>query len=108
MRFDRYGRQPFRDTPRKRSAVLRKQRREREALPLFADLVASEQKPVDVIVDERRDRWAVLEQRDRDRRACDCVERVGSWAAIPPTSVRGCCTSGMRTVGLRGAPITSW
>ena len=31
----------------------------------------SEQKPVDVIMNERRDRWAVLEKRDRDRRACD-------------------------------------
>ena len=50
MRFKRYGRYPFNDTPRKRAAVLRKQRNEREALPLFADQIAGEQPSVDAEV----------------------------------------------------------
>lgn len=69
MRFDRYGHHPFRDTPRKRAAVLRKQRLERESLPLFADLVARDQPCVDTVMATRRRQWDEFEQRDRDRRA---------------------------------------
>ncbi len=40
MRFRRWHRpEPYRDTSRKRAAFLRKQRLEREALPLFADQI---------------------------------------------------------------------
>ncbi|MFZ2629686.1 MAG: hypothetical protein WAX67_12510 [Rugosibacter sp.] len=54
MMFDRYPRyEGFRDTPRKRSAVLRKQRSERESLPLFADQVAALQPSVDEVMAKR-------------------------------------------------------
>jgi hypothetical protein len=43
MRFLPGLRHEFRDTPRKRSAFLLKQRRERDSLPLFADQSAAEQ-----------------------------------------------------------------
>ena len=42
MRFKRCERHPFTDTSRKRAALRRKQRLEREALPLLADLVAGD------------------------------------------------------------------
>lgn len=54
MRFKRYGRFPFRDTPRKRTVFARKQRAERDALPLFSDQVAVEQIGVDAEADRRR------------------------------------------------------
>lgn len=48
MRFRRWPRsEPYGDTPRKRAAFLRKQRREREALPLFADQIAASQHGVE-------------------------------------------------------------
>ena len=47
MRFHRFGKYEFRDTERKRAAFARKQKAEREALPLFADQVAAEQIDVD-------------------------------------------------------------
>ena len=54
MLFDRYPRyEGFRDTARKRSAVLRKQRAERDALPLFADQIAAVQPSVDEVMAKR-------------------------------------------------------
>jgi hypothetical protein len=62
MMFDRYPRyEGFRDTPRKRSAVLRKQKAEREALPLFADQVAALQPSVDEVMARRAQRADVVE-----------------------------------------------
>ena len=62
MMFDRYPRfDGFRDTPRKRSAVLRKQKAEREALPLFADQVAALQPSVDEVMARRAQRADVFE-----------------------------------------------
>ena len=44
MRFRRWHRpEPYGDTSRKRAAFLRKQRIEREALPLFADEITAGQ-----------------------------------------------------------------
>lgn len=54
MLFDHYPRyEGFRDTPRKRSAVLRKQRIEREALPLFAEQIAAMQPSVNEVMAKR-------------------------------------------------------
>ena len=62
MMFDRYPRyEGFRDTPRKRSAVLRKQKAERDALPLFADQVAALQPSVDEVMSRRAQRADVVE-----------------------------------------------
>lgn len=69
MRFHRYGKYEFRDTERKRAAFARKQRAEREALPLFADQVAAEQIGVDEEMTARRLQWERHQAIDRKRRA---------------------------------------
>ena len=48
MRFRPWPKpEPYRDTSRKRAAFRRKQRLEREALPLFAAMIAAGQHGVD-------------------------------------------------------------
>lgn len=69
MRFKRYGVVPFRDTARKRAAALRRQQRERDALPLFADQVASMQQPIDEEMEVRRGAWDAQQIRTRRSRA---------------------------------------
>ncbi len=69
MRFKRDRRHPFIDTPRKRAALRRKQEKERDALPLLADLVAETQPDEDEVVRGRAEAWEVQEHRDRTRRA---------------------------------------
>jgi hypothetical protein len=69
MRFKRFMRHPFTDTPRKRAALRRKQRKEREALPLLADLIAEAQPGEDDVMAERALYWAASEVRDRAYRA---------------------------------------
>lgn len=55
MLFDRYPRfEGFQETPRKRSYLLRKQRAERDAYPLFSDHIAVEQPTVDEVMARRR------------------------------------------------------
>ena len=51
-KFPDYG--AFRDTERKRAGVLRKQRAERDAYPLFEEQVAAEQPSVDSVMEKRR------------------------------------------------------
>lgn len=69
MRFHRFGKYEFRDTERKRAAFARKQKAEREALPLFADQVAAEQIDVDEEMTTRRLQWERQQATDRKRRA---------------------------------------
>jgi hypothetical protein len=69
MRFKRWQRHPFTDTSRKRAALRRKQQREREALPLFADQIAESQPSEDEVMENRAVQWAAQEVRDRNRRA---------------------------------------
>lgn len=69
MRFQRYGHFEFRDTDRKRAAFLRKQKAEREALPLFADQVAAAQIGVDEEMQARRHQWERDLSRSRQRQA---------------------------------------
>lgn len=64
MRFKRTPSFAFTDTPRKRAALRRKQQRERDALPLFADQIAEEQPTEDevmarraVLSDQQETRW---------------------------------------------------
>lgn len=59
----------FQDTHRKRLALERRQRREREALPLFADEIAESQPSADEVMRRRADEWIRDEQRERDRQA---------------------------------------
>lgn len=69
MRFKRWQRHPFTDTSRKRAALRRKQQREREALPLFADQIAESQPSEDEVMENRAVQWAAQELRDQNRRA---------------------------------------
>ncbi|UWR62783.1 hypothetical protein [Phaeobacter inhibens] len=69
MRFKSWPRHAFTDTPRKRSALRRKQRMEREALPLFADQIAEEQPSEDQVMANRAKAWSEQEVRDRSARA---------------------------------------
>ena len=69
MRFTKYQRIEFQDTPRKRAAVRRKQLKERESMPLFADQVAKEQIGIDIVMQKRRETWTRIEIRMRARRA---------------------------------------
>lgn len=70
MRFRRWHRpEPYRDTSRKRAAFHRKQRLEREALPLFADDVAATQHGVDEEMARRTIWWDEYERDRRNERA---------------------------------------
>ena len=72
MRFKPLPRHEFTDTSRKRAALRRKQRIERESLPLFANQIAEEQPTEDQVMYERAQRWADQEARERS-------ERAGEW-----------------------------
>ncbi|OBY26783.1 hypothetical protein A9D60_17485 [Leisingera sp. JC1] len=69
MRFKPWPRHAFTDTERKRAALRRKQRQERENLPLFAEQIAEEQPTEDQIMKERAEQWEAQEVRDRSGRA---------------------------------------
>lgn len=69
MRFKPWPRHAFTDTERKRAALRRKQRQERETLPLFAEQIAEEQPTEDQVMKERAEQWEAQEVRDRSGRA---------------------------------------
>jgi len=70
MRFRRWPRpEPYGDTSRKRAAFLRKQRLQREALPLFAEQIAAGQHSVDEEMARRAIWWDEAERHRRDQRA---------------------------------------
>ena len=70
MRYRRWHRpEPYGDTSRKRAAFLRKQRLEREALPLFADGIAAGQHGVDEEMARRAVWWDEAERERRHQRA---------------------------------------
>lgn len=59
-----------------------KQRLEREALPLFADLIAQAQPGEDAVMQDRASRWAQSQQRTRDARAARWSEARRRLAAM--------------------------
>ncbi|WP_333717802.1 hypothetical protein [Agrobacterium tumefaciens] len=67
VKATRHG--PFRDTSRKRAALARKQRLEREKLPLFSTQIAEQQKDADTVMEERAAKWAIWQQDHRDKKA---------------------------------------
>lgn len=70
MRFRRWHRpEPYGDTSRKRAAFLRKQRLQREALPLFAEQIAAGQHSVDEEMARRNVWWVEAERHRRNQRA---------------------------------------
>ncbi len=72
MRFKRTPTFAFTDTPRKRAALRRKQQRERDTLPLFAEQIAKEQPSED----EEMARRAILSDRQEARWRSD---RAAEW-----------------------------
>lgn len=73
MKFHPQRRIPFNDTARKRSYVLIRQRKEREALPLFSDAIAETQPSVDDTMADRARRWSIAEAEHRASRARDWI-----------------------------------
>jgi hypothetical protein len=89
MRFHRQGRYEFKDTPLKRAAFFRKQRREREEHPLFAEQIAEEQaqRPgVDETMQQRAISFAESEQKWRDHRASKWREARAKLASYDDAS----------------------
>lgn len=83
MRFKRCPRHPFTDTARKRSAVLRKQAKERAALPLFAEQIEAQQPGVDAVMQARGKAWEATEDRDRAGRAATWRQGRAQLARYP-------------------------
>ncbi|WP_298938336.1 hypothetical protein [uncultured Ruegeria sp.] len=71
MRFKHWPRHEFNDTSRKRSALRRKQRLEREALPLFAEQICEEQPSEDQVMQDRAQQWVSQEVKSRSERAAN-------------------------------------
>ena len=70
MRFKRAPRvEGYKETPRKRAAVLVSQRHQREKLPLCAELIAETQPTVDEVIAHRHRVWPIAEQKRRDELA---------------------------------------
>jgi hypothetical protein len=84
MRFRRWPRPTlYADTARKRAAFARKQRIEREALPLFAEAIAATQVEVDEEMRRRSVRWINREHEDRQQRAVRWREARARLFALP-------------------------
>ena len=88
MRFNRFGRFEFTDTNRKRAAFARKQKKERESLPLFAEQIASEQIDVDEEMRHRAELWVTRQAQDRSRRANDWRRARAKLRSYPETEYR--------------------
>jgi hypothetical protein len=69
VRFKRRPRAPYTITDRKRAAARRLQKRQRDALPLLAELVAEQQPCIDQLMQDRVNAWGVAEQSSRDWQA---------------------------------------
>jgi hypothetical protein len=70
MRFRRWPRvTAFEATPLKRAGLARSQRRQRDKLPLLADLIAETQPSADDEMARRAEHWPKLQQKERDERA---------------------------------------
>lgn len=87
VRFNRYGRFEFRDTPCKRAAFARKQQNERNSLPLFAEQIAEEQIGVDEEMETRHRQWDRRQALDRAKRAEDW-RRARARLRSYPESIR--------------------
>lgn len=84
MRFIKSTRHPFTDTSRKRAALARKQKAEREALPLFADQIAASQRSTDDVMQARAEAWAISQHQTRMRRAANWRKARREIDAMPP------------------------
>lgn len=69
MRFTRYFNGDYKATDRKRAAAARRQRRELEAVPLFAQEVAETQPSIDAVMAARSADFSANLKADRARHA---------------------------------------
>ena len=76
----------FQDTPRKRAALLRKQKKQQEAFPLFAAEIAENQPSADEVMKERAIEWDQDEIRWRAFIAKQWREVRGRFYALPAES----------------------
>lgn len=88
MRFKHWPRHAFTDTSRKRVALRRKQRLEREALPLFAAQIAETQPSEDQVMIERAQLWTTHEIKDRRERAQKWRAALRQIDALPDNERR--------------------
>jgi len=101
MRFAKWPKPTaYEETSRKRAAFATKQRREREALPLFADMIAARQHSVDEEM-ARRAIWRPQQQQDRRDERAAVWRRARAPLRIPrrcppldPTRLAGLSLSG--------------
>lgn len=85
MRFKRYDRCSFVWTSRKEAALLRRLRLEREAYPLFSDVVAAGQPTVDQVKRQRATQSDRMEREARQRQAASWRQaRAAVWAIPDP------------------------
>jgi hypothetical protein len=73
MRYEKTGHYEFRDTDRKRQAFARKQKKEQERYPLFAEEIASQQHDVETEMRLRRTSWDRHGVNGRAQRARDWI-----------------------------------
>lgn len=83
MRFTRKQRHEFTDTARKRAAVLVSQRRAREKLPLFGELIGETQPDVDAVMIDRARHWIQREIEQRHLQAVRWVEARARLNRLP-------------------------
>jgi hypothetical protein len=69
MRFKPIARYGFEDTRRKKLAALRSEQRQRDSLPLLAEIIRETQPEIDQLMTKRAEDWASFEQTKRDQRA---------------------------------------
>jgi hypothetical protein len=84
MRFARLPRTTYVVTDRKRAAAARAQRRQREAFPLLADIIAETQPPIDAVMTERLARWGEHEVARRAQQAANWRRARQAIDALPP------------------------
>jgi hypothetical protein len=71
----------YQETPRTRAAVALSQQRQRDRLPLLADLIAAEQPSIEAVIKERHRAWPKWQHEKRDERASKWREARRQLAA---------------------------
>jgi len=84
VRFRRRERSRYTVTDRKRAAAARSQKRQRDALPLLARLIAEQQPTIETVILERIASFDASEQASRDRRARDWRRARRGLDALAP------------------------
>lgn len=90
MRFHREEKIPFEWTHRKAAAALLKQKREREAMPLFASQVAATQRPIDEVRVTRERNWNEGTLKWRNQLAASWRHSRRALRALPLTEKQKC------------------